>query len=874
MITLAALLVWYGSPRRGAEIRYLFIAQPADLKLDEDFTPFELPVELNSSHPQKTGTTLEVMEEAPFQALYDQNASRIRVSPLKGRSGRGEIHLTATLDNMSVTKSFTISVSALNDPPQPRSRYFETPEDTPLRARLKAHDPDGDILTFTILTPPEKGMFTAQKNGRFTYTPPRDFTGKVTFVYRAADAKVSSTSRTATIRVKPVNDPPEALPGEFQTDEEKPLVATLSMRDIDSDSLTARIIRTPEHGRLELLSRGRFRYTPGKDFYGTDRFRFAADDGKARSTPQEVAINVNNINDRPVALKTETTCREDTPCSGRLHVRDSDSKYHRFSLKSQPKHGKATLGKEGRFSYLPDTNYYGSDRFEFSVTDGKLESLPAGVTLTVRSDDDDALAAVGRLGGAVVTLYDYDTLDAGKPTPLYTTRTSTGKQFEAIGKIALPPQGIRPDGMYILTVEGGRNYDYDADGRLDRAPTPNRGTVHLLIPGSAILAEHVSVNVLGELIYRRLATRLKAGYDKPNLLATLDELSGEYLADDIDGDRKVTYADILSFDYRRHTDRLKQPADFFQKAIKQLHQNITLSNGLTSRCSETPSEDLIYDVVLNGGYAYIANGSRGLTIVRKEDLHAKPLVQYDTPGYTRAVESSDTIVYLADGSAGIRIVDVSDLENPKTRATLDTFWYALDLELKFPYLYVTDGSAGLIAISVRDPDRPEQTALVDTPGYAFGLAVAGDFAYVADGPTGLVIIDISDPGTPKTVTTYDTPGYAFDVTVDGPYAYIADGSAGIVIVDIRDKKHPKPVSTIATDATTFAVEKDGEFLYTGEYEGGVRVWDVGNPKAPFKTAAYSELCGVFNIKIVSGYIYACDDYSGLVRLKKVRNQIP
>jgi hypothetical protein len=672
----------------------------------------------------------------------------------------------------------------------------------------------------------------------------------------------------------PVNNPPQANAQQITTAEETPVTHRFDVLDVDSVKLDIEIVEPPAQGRVELLEKNRFRYTPKPDFFGSDRFRYRAGDGGAFSEPQDVTITVTPVNDPPKALFGSLVCDEDSPCFGRAAAVDPDDTDLSFFIAKHPAHGTAAIDKNGTLTYRPAPGFHGSDRVSFTVKDREFTSPPAAITLTVRSNGDDAVAAVGRIAGGAVNLYDYETLDGERPKPLATTVTEKGKTLNQTGGITLPYGSIEPHRLYILTVEGGENHDFDSDGQRDAVPTPNRGRFHLLATGEAILKEKVQITILSELIYRRLATRLKAGYDALNITGTLESLASTYLNGDIDGDGRIGYSDILAFDYRIHKPLLQQPWEYFQSRIDRLHAHAGLQPQSSTPCGTDPSGTLIYDVVVHDRYAFIAGGADGLLIVPKENPHAAPLARFDTDGYTRAVVLLDATLYLADGSAGVRIVDIRDPAHPKEEAVVDTEWYALDLKLRFPFLYVADGTAGLVVIDVRDPEKPEITARMDTPGYAFGLATAGEYAYIADGPAGLLVVDIANPAAPVIAAQIDTPGYAFDVAVEGEHAYIADGSAGVMVVDIRDPLRPKPVATLKTAGTTFAVEKDKNLLYTAEYGKGIRIIDVSNPKAPMETASYPELCGVFNVRIFEGYLYACDDFAGLIRLKTVRNLIP
>jgi hypothetical protein len=53
------------------------------------------------------------------------------------------------------------------------------------------------------------------------------------------------------------------------------------------------------------------------------------------------------------------------------------------------------------------------------------------------------------------------------------------------------------------------------------------------------------------------------------------------------------------------------------------------------------------------------------------------------------------------------------------------------------FAYVANGYAGLNVIDVSDPANPQWVGGYFTTGFAYSVVVSGDLAYVADGPAGL-----------------------------------------------------------------------------------------------------------------------------------------
>ena len=75
---------------------------------------------------------------------------------------------------------------------------LETYRGTPLSGQLRATDPNGGGLTYTVTTPPVKGTVTLNDDGSFLYTPEQGRRGKDYFGYTATDS-TGAVSQEATV---------------------------------------------------------------------------------------------------------------------------------------------------------------------------------------------------------------------------------------------------------------------------------------------------------------------------------------------------------------------------------------------------------------------------------------------------------------------------------------------------------------------------------------------------------------------------------------------------------------------------------------------------------------------------------------------------
>src|SRR5213075_516918 len=165
----------------------------------------------------------------------------------------------------------------------------------------------------------------------------------------------------------------------------------------DGDALNAILVSQPTHGVLTLNTNGGFTYLPAANYLGSDSFTYQANDGALNSGIATVTITVGGVNDAPVAVDDSYTTLEDTilnvPAIGVL-TNDTDVDGDTLSaiLVSQPTHGVLTLNTNGGFSYLPATNYLGSDSFTYRANDGALNSGIATVTITIGGVNDAPVA--------------------------------------------------------------------------------------------------------------------------------------------------------------------------------------------------------------------------------------------------------------------------------------------------------------------------------------------------------------------------------------------------------------------------------------------------------------------------------------------------
>ncbi len=88
-------------------------------------------------------------------------------------------------------------------------------------------------------------------------------------------------------------------------------------------------------------------------------------------------------NTPPTATGTAFSTQAETTYTGMLTGADADGNAITFSVNTQPTNGTLTLQSNGSFTYVPNADTTGTDKFTFVVSDGSSISTAAEVNVTI-----------------------------------------------------------------------------------------------------------------------------------------------------------------------------------------------------------------------------------------------------------------------------------------------------------------------------------------------------------------------------------------------------------------------------------------------------------------------------------------------------------
>jgi hypothetical protein len=272
---------------------------------------------------------------------------------------------------------------------------------------LANDQPNSLPLTAAQVSTPASGVLTLNPDGGFTYTPysPNSLNPD-SFEYKAVSGSEESNVARVKINVVKQNLAPAVTPGTFSVNENSPngtAVGTVIATDPNGgDHLTFSIISgntggtfaiNPNTGAITVANSSTLNFEVKPQYTLVVR---ATDNGVPPLFDNgNITINVNNVNDAPVAVADTNTVAEEgtlTVAAPGVLANDTDEDVpHTLTavLNAGPVHAQSfALNANGSYNYTPVVNYVGSDVFTYHANDGTLDSNVVSVTITITPVND------------------------------------------------------------------------------------------------------------------------------------------------------------------------------------------------------------------------------------------------------------------------------------------------------------------------------------------------------------------------------------------------------------------------------------------------------------------------------------------------------
>lgn len=194
----------------------------------------------------------------------------------------------------------------------------------------------------------------------------------------------------------PTEPTPPQLPTvqniEFTTAEDTAYTFAFSGTDPLNQALTYSMSTQPQHGTIS-INAGAGTYTPNANYNGSDSFAYLATSINGNSNIGTIVATITPVDDEPSTLDVSVTTDEDNDINIEFDLTEVDGDNVVFSVTNNPSNGSVTISGNNAL-YSPNSNWHGTDQFNFQVEDTSARKIlnTATATIVVNSVDDEPVA--------------------------------------------------------------------------------------------------------------------------------------------------------------------------------------------------------------------------------------------------------------------------------------------------------------------------------------------------------------------------------------------------------------------------------------------------------------------------------------------------
>ncbi|NBR24987.1 MAG: tandem-95 repeat protein, partial [Micrococcales bacterium] len=328
----------------------------------------------------------------------------LSIFPALNQNGTSTITVVVSDGTLTDSKSFTLTVNAVDDAPVASNVTGTITEDVSGPINLSYTDVESHPATACTLTFPSLSSLTgtcACPLGvcQATITGSSNFNGSASFSYTVTTNGLISNSATASVTVTAVDDAPVSSNISATINEDVTTLVTLSYSDVESNQGTACTLSSLTNltGSCS-CSAGTCQasVTGTSNYNGSGSFSYTVTANGLTSNTASASVTIAAVDDAPVASSVSGTLTEDV--SGQITLSYTDVESHQgtactlSSLSNLTGSCSCTSGT-CRATVTGTSNFNGSASFGYTVTANGLTSNTTSASVTITAVDDAPVAS-------------------------------------------------------------------------------------------------------------------------------------------------------------------------------------------------------------------------------------------------------------------------------------------------------------------------------------------------------------------------------------------------------------------------------------------------------------------------------------------------
>ncbi|KIP65980.1 polymer-forming cytoskeletal family protein [Vibrio harveyi] len=302
-----------------------------------------------------------------------------------------------------VSTNLELTVSPVNDAPEPQDQAFTVGEDgvltfTDVDLLTGATDIEGDDLSVEGVTyTGADGVLTDNGNGTYSFAPNENFNGDVNFTFDVSDGTDTVTANID-VSVTPENDPPVAGSTAYTVHEDNSITISneqllANSSDIEGEVAIDSVSYSDNDGVLEINGDGTYTFSPNENFSGEVSLDVVVVDEDGATDSTTAGITVLEVNDPPIAGPTAYTIDEDqvltfSESQVLLNALDVEGDVELVSISYDGPDGIFSVNGDGTCSFAPNENFNGQVQLDVTIRDEDGAEVDTYLTVDVLPIND------------------------------------------------------------------------------------------------------------------------------------------------------------------------------------------------------------------------------------------------------------------------------------------------------------------------------------------------------------------------------------------------------------------------------------------------------------------------------------------------------
>ncbi|MCX6842928.1 MAG: hypothetical protein NTX53_11675 [candidate division WOR-3 bacterium] len=273
-----------------------------------------------------------------------------------------------------------------------------------------------------------------------------------------------------------------------------------------------------------------------------------------------------------------------------------------------------------------------------------------------------------------------------------------------------------------------------------------------------------------------------------------------------------------------------------------------------------------FDIFLDSALAFVSG--RGPGVENPRPFQILNIADSTRPVLIDTCHTSDRYHYgvwanlgmhralVADECDGLAIVDISDINNPVLDTHVVVAASAGDVSIDGHYCYVADGMAGLRILDVADPSEPREIGALDTTWEgmeSYSVAAQDSFAFLGWNNPYLRVADVTNPANPVVAGGCQAvEGWPKAMALRDSFLYLALDYQ-FEVLNIARPREPQVMGTLALPEHSREVILSDTLAYVATLAGAVAV-SIARPQNPYVVGTWPRVAAGIDLRDTILYV--------------------